>query len=249
MLYGICNQNCVPVRSENRDSSEMVTQLLFGEHFRILETQGNWVHIQITYDRYEGWIDKKQFHEISEQTYHTYANTPDAFLTDLVDYAVDKAELLTLLSMGANLKALSLFELTCEGERNFKKLAKQEFIGLASAYLNTPYLWGGKTPFGIDCSGLTQMVYKIAGYPLFRDASQQAQQGIALGFVEESEPGDLAFFDNEEGQIIHVGLMMGDNYILHAHGKVRIDRIDQTGIFNVDSRSYTHRLRVIKQIV
>jgi cell wall-associated NlpC family hydrolase len=116
-------------------------------------------------------------------------------------------------------------------------------------YLNAPYLWGGKTPFGIDCSGFTQMVYKLNGYHLLRDASQQASQGIPLSFIEESEPGDLAFFDNEEGNIIHVGIMMENNYIIHASGKVRIDRLDHLGIYNADTNRHTHKLRVIKKII
>ena len=119
----------------------------------------------------------------------------------------------------------------------------------AYLFLNAPYLWGGKTNFGIDCSGFTQMVYKLNGYKLLRDASLQATQGDPLSFIEESEPGDLAFFDNEEGAITHVGIIMKDNYIIHAHGKVRVDRIDHTGIFNGEKRLYTHKLRVIKRIV
>jgi cell wall-associated NlpC family hydrolase len=116
-------------------------------------------------------------------------------------------------------------------------------------YLNAPYLWGGKTPFGIDCSGFTQMVYKLNGYNIYRDASQQATQGEALSFIEESEPGDLAFFDNNEGSITHVGIIMKDNYIIHAHGCVRIDRLDHTGIFNNEMNTHTHKLRVIKRII
>jgi len=115
--------------------------------------------------------------------------------------------------------------------------------------LNAPYLWGGKTPFGIDCSGFTQMVYKLNGYNLLRDASQQATQGIPLSFIEESEPGDLAFFDNNEGLITHVGIIMENNYIIHAHGKVRIDRLDHSGIYNVDKKTHTHKLRVIKKVI
>jgi cell wall-associated NlpC family hydrolase len=116
-------------------------------------------------------------------------------------------------------------------------------------YLNAPYLWGGKTPFGIDCSGFTQMVYRLNGYSILRDASQQATQGEALSFIEESEPGDLAFFDNEEGTIIHVGIMMENNYIIHASGKVRIDRLDHLGIYNAETNRHTHKLRVIKKII
>ena len=115
-------------------------------------------------------------------------------------------------------------------------------------YLNAPYLWGGKTPFGIDCSGFTQMVYRLNGFKLMRDAYEQATQGNALSFIEESSPGDLAFFDNKEGNITHVGIIMENNHIIHAHGKVRIDRLDQTGIYNVDLRTHSHKLRVIKSI-
>jgi cell wall-associated NlpC family hydrolase len=126
---------------------------------------------------------------------------------------------------------------------------KTQLLNTAFLFLNTPYLWGGKTPFGIDCSGFTQMVYKLNGYALLRDASQQATQGETLSFIEESEPGDLAFFDNQEGVITHVGIIMKDNYIIHAHGKVRIDRLDHSGIYNVDSKRHTHKLRVIKKII
>lgn len=110
-------------------------------------------------------------------------------------------------------------------------------------------MWGGKTPFGIDCSGFTQMVYMLNGYNLHRTSFQQARQGEPLSFIEESEPGDLAFFDDAEGNIIHVGIMMQDNYIIHVHGKVRIDRIDHSGIYNTDIKKHTHQLRVIKKII
>jgi len=114
--------------------------------------------------------------------------------------------------------------------------------------LNAPYLWGGRSPLGIDCSGFTQLVYRMSGFNLLRDASQQATQGEVLSFIEEAEQGDLAFFDNSEGAITHVGIIMNDNYIIHAHGKVRIDRLDQSGIFNVEKHQHTHKLRMIKKV-
>jgi cell wall-associated NlpC family hydrolase len=126
---------------------------------------------------------------------------------------------------------------------------KSNLIENALLFLNAPYLWGGRTPLGIDCSGFTQLIYRMNGFDLLRDASQQATQGEVLSFIEESEPGDLAFFDNNEGAITHVGLIMSDNYIIHAHGKVRIDRLDQSGIFNVEKKVHTHKLRVIKKIL
>lgn len=249
MQYGLCNLNCVAVRKDASDASELVTQILFGDHFDVLEQHQKWSKIRIAFDGYEGWIDNKQYQQLSEGDIANYSTLPDTFLADLVDFAVDEKQQLTPLSIGANLKATSLLGLTCDASVSSGSIEKPHFINLASNYLNAPYLWGGKTPFGIDCSGLTQMIYKMAGHQLFRDASQQAKQGEPLSFIEESEPGDLAFFDNEEGDIIHVGLIMKNNYIIHAHGKVRVDRLDHTGIFNVDTNRYSHNLRVIKKIV
>lgn len=148
-----------------------------------------------------------------------------------------------------NYSEINKTNLTFEGLKVSGIKEKSNLIITAFMYLNAPYLWGGKTPFGIDCSGFTQMVYKLNGYKLMRDASQQATQGEALSFIEESEPGDLAFFDNEEGNIIHVGIIMSDNYIIHASGKVRIDRLDHLGIYNPETNRHTHKLRVIKKIV
>lgn len=249
MRYGICHLNCVPIRKKNTEHCELVTQLLFGDHFQVLEKGKKWSRIRVGFDFYEGWLDNKQYLEISEKDYKTYLDLPDNYLVDLVDYAVDKKNILIPLSMGANLKAAPLLQWTCEGETCSSKLQKPQLVKLATNYLNAPYLWGGKTPFGIDCSGFTQMVYKIGGHHLFRDAFQQAQQGEALSFIEESDPGDLAFFDNEEGKITHVGIIMKNNHIIHAHGRVRIDRLDHTGIFNPQMNSYSHQLRVIKKII
>jgi cell wall-associated NlpC family hydrolase len=127
--------------------------------------------------------------------------------------------------------------------------AKSTIAKTAFLYLNTPFLWGGKTPFGIDAAGFTQMVYKLCGYHLSRDAKSQASQGEVLSFIEESEAGDLAFFDNEEGEIIHVGIILNDYHIIHAHGKVRIDTLDHSGIFNKDLQKHTHKLRIIKKLM
>jgi cell wall-associated NlpC family hydrolase len=116
-------------------------------------------------------------------------------------------------------------------------------------YLNTPFLWGGKSPFGIDAAGFTQIVYKLCGYQLLRTPKEQSTQGEVLSFIEESEPGDLAFFDDEFGEIIHVGIVLNDYHIIHAHGKVRIDTLDHSGIFNTDLQKHTHKLRVLKKVI
>ncbi|UNY98627.1 C40 family peptidase [Zhouia spongiae] len=250
MQFGICHLSIVPLRSEVSDKSELISQVLYGEYFKVLEHRKKWSRIRLAFDRYEGWIDNKQFLFITEEQYKTIDKQVPELSGDLVEFVTnDNTQELLTIPLGSNISGNPLLGFSYDGSILGTKQPKNKIIETAYMYLNAPYMWGGKTPFGIDCSGFTQMVYKLNGYKLFRDASQQAEQGEALSFIEESEPGDLAFFDNEEGNIVHVGIMMSDNYIIHAHGKVRIDRIDHSGIFNVDTRKHSHKLRVIKKII
>lgn len=254
MIFGICNLAIVPLRLEANDRSEMTSQVLFGEHFKVLEQNKKWSRIALAYDGYTGWIDNKQYRTISEMHYKHLSQVPEVLNADLIEYVTTPSNQLLPVPIGASLSFLDHSEInienfTFEGLRTTGVTGKQNLLRTAFMYLNAPYLWGGKTPFGIDCSGFTQMVYKLNGYKLQRDASQQAKQGEALSFIEESEPGDLAFFDNKDGEIIHVGIIMDDNYIIHGHGKVRIDRLDHLGIYNTEQRRHTHKLRVIKKII
>lgn len=249
MEYGICNLSIVPLRADPMDMSEMVTQLLYGDHFKILEKRKKWSRIRLAFDGYEGWMDNKQYFTIQPQEYESLTEAAPRLSADMVDFVSGPNNELLSVCLGSNMLGCERLNHLFEGRSITGILPKERIIESALLYLNAPYLWGGKTPFGIDCSGFTQMVYKLNGHRLFRDASQQATQGEALSFIEESEPGDLAFFDNEEGRITHVGIIMEDNYIIHAHGKVRIDRLDHSGIFNYDERSHTHKLRVIKRVI
>ena len=249
MQYGICNLGIVPVRLEPSDPSEMVTQALYGEYFKVLQQRKKWSRVRLAFDKYEGWIDNKQYKEISESHYKSLLDSKARLSRDLVEYVSDEKNNLYPVPLGSELTGLKLLGHNYEGNYSNDKKEKSNIVQTAFLYLNAPYLWGGKTPFGIDCSGFTQMVYKLNGYKILRDASEQATLGHALSFIEESEPGDLAFFDNSEGDIIHVGIIMEDNYIIHAHGKVRIDRLDHSGIYNVDKNIHTHKLRVIKKII
>ncbi|PCH49150.1 MAG: hydrolase Nlp/P60 [Flavobacteriaceae bacterium] len=256
MLYGICNLSIVPLRIEPSDNSEMISQVLFGEHFKIIETRKKWSKIRIAFDNYEGWIDANQYEEITEEKFINIEKSEIILAQELIDFAIDENEKFNIIPLGSSLPFYNNQNLLInnttfhyEGAVISKKQTKESIVKIAFKYLNAPYLWGGKTPFGVDCSGFTQMVYKLCGYKLLRDATQQATQGEVLSFIEESEPGDLAFFDNSEGVITHVGIIMKDNYIIHAHGKIRVDRIDHSGIFNIDTRKHTHKLRVIKKII
>lgn len=259
MSFGICNLSIVPCRKEPSDRSEMVTQLLFGDHFEVLETQGSWVKIKTAYDDYECWIDKKQFQSIEFPTFDLLNATEIYCANELVQVITNtQTHQMFPIVLGSSLPGFDNGECAVEnalytydgayvnGQLPF---TKGGIVEMAMLYLNAPYLWGGKTPFGIDCSGFTQMVYKLNGIKLKRDAYQQAEQGETLSFVEEAEPGDLAFFDNEEGRIVHVGIVMDNNKIIHASGKVRIDGFDHQGIFNNDKKDYSHRLRLLKRVI
>lgn len=253
-MFGICNLAIIPLRLEPNDRSEIVSQVLFGEHFEVLEQQKQWSRIKMQFDGYEGWIDSKQYQVISESNFNQLSEELIILNSDLVEYITGPDNLLMPVPLGASIsfisnKVINTNNFDFEGTKVNGLKDKKHLIDTAFLYLNAPYLWGGKTPFGIDCSGFTQMVYKLNGYKLLRDASQQATQGEALSFIEESEPGDLAFFDNDEGNIIHVGIIMDNNYIIHASGKVRIDRLDHLGIYNADINRHTHKLRVIKKII
>lgn len=249
MQYGICNLSIVSLRFEPSAKSELVSQVLYGEYFKVLEKRKKWSRIRLAFDNYEGWIDNNQYLEISKKNYDNLKDAEQIYSSDFIEFIENSDGHLTSIPIGSTISGIELLGHLYEGKTAHHSPNKSNLIETALLYLNAPHLWGGKTPFGIDCSGFTQMVYKLNGFKLLRDASQQATQGEALSFIEESEPGDLAFFDNSEGQIIHVGIIMADNHIIHAHGKVRIDRLDQSGIYNVDFKTHTHKLRVIKKIV
>ncbi|MBA6152626.1 C40 family peptidase [Gelidibacter maritimus] len=249
MTYGIANLSIVPLRIEPSDTTELVSQVLYGEIFKVIERRKKWSKIRLDHDQYEGWMHNNQFLELPESEYHRLTERSQKLSADLIEFVQDNNNQLLTIPLGSSLSALDYLEHLFDGTSVEGTQQKSKLIETAFLYRNAPYLYGGKTPFGIDASGLTQMVYKLNGYNLFRDVEQQAKQGEALSFIEESEAGDLAFFDNNEGQIVHVGIIMSDNYIIHVNGKVRIDRLDHSGIYNTDLKMHTHKLRVIKKII
>jgi len=237
------------MRKENDHRSEMVSQLLYGDCFKIIGTKKHWLQISTLIDSYTGWIDNKQSRTIEGSIAKKVGVEAPSYATQLIDYLETQNNELISLVLGSNVKACSFLKHTYEGSQTTGKKEKSNLLKIASLYLNAPYLWGGKTPMGIDCSGLTQMTYRINGYNIPRDASQQSLLGETLSFIDESEPGDLAFFDDDDGNIIHVGLLLENHHILHAHGNVRIDRVDQTGIYNIKTQKHSHKLRIMKKII
>ncbi|HDZ13313.1 hypothetical protein LCGC14_0892400 [marine sediment metagenome] len=250
MQFGICPLSIVPVRLNPDDTAEMVSQVLYGEYFKVLECRKSWSKIRITYDNCEGWVSNTQIEFLHHDVFDRLEKSKNHKCnSELISFVETSTSVLLPITIGSSPQNAALLSHVYEDNRDSSKSDKGDLVQTALLFLNAPYLWGGKTPFGIDAPGLTQMVYKINGYALLRSVSEQAAQGNPLSFIEESEPGDLAFFDDKNGEIYHVGIIMAHNYIIHVDGKVRIDRLDHTGIFNADEGTYSYQLRVIKKIV
>ncbi len=251
----------VPLRSNPSHSSEMISQVLFGELLEVIEKDKEWLKVKSFYDDYTGWLDEKQVVYLNENEAKEL-KASEVWLTKQVhNKAIKESNKSDIyLPAGARLPffdagkfSLASHHYTLENTRGAVEPKsvhfKDEVLALAQQFLNTPYLWGGRTHFGIDCSGFSQIVYKILGIQIKRDAWQQAEQGKLVDFLAEAQPGDLAFFDNEEGRITHVGIMMNNHQIIHASGRVKIDEIDNQGIFSSDLKRYSHQLRIIKRYV
>ncbi|MGX5816865.1 NlpC/P60 family protein [Chitinophaga lutea] len=242
-----------PLRAEPAHRSEMVSQALFGECVETEEVNADgWVKVTMQYDGYEGWVTASHLETVTEQLCHAAPT----------HIATQWAARLSVNGQPMYVPYGSLLKLNQgdwgrvqvqpeSGIEPFKPAGspRTAWHAIAHTFLNTGYLWGGKSVFGVDCSGFTQTVYKILGIPLLRDAYQQASQGADVGLIQEVNPGDLAFFDNEAGRITHVGLMINDHQIIHSAGRVRIDPIDHQGIVNADTGVRTHKLRLIKRML
>jgi gamma-D-glutamyl-L-lysine dipeptidyl-peptidase len=273
---GICLLSAAALRKGADHKSEMVSQLLFGDMVKILENQEDWVYAEMLEDGYQGWVSNTQLHVLSNEEYlsllksrrmlvqsmhgriKTKMHHKDAGVKDFNDPSngsyMSRDEYFTL-SPGSTFFAdedgrMSVAGLLFEYEGSLIQTGgqhKEQIPGFALGFRSAPYLWGGRSAFGLDCSGFTQLVYKMAGINIPRDAALQAQEGESVHLINEAVPGDLVFFDNKEEVITHVGIILNNNYIIHAHGKVRIDKIDHQGIFNTDKNKYSHNLRIIKR--
>ena len=251
MKYGICSLSIIPQRAAPQDEAEMVNQILFGDIFTIIETQNQWRKVLLVSDGYYGWIDEKQMTELSLAEFEELKNAKQNVLeSDFANATILNSQKNIRVYRGStfyfNVNNKSLFA-TVNGEFSSQKPSATALLKYAHSFLTVPYLWGGRSVLGIDCSGFTQIVYKLCGFALLRDTPQQETQGDLIKF-ENRKPGDLAFFINKIGGIIHVGILLENNKIIHASGEIRIDDFTETGIYRADHQLLTHQLHSIKRL-
>ena len=253
MEYGICNLAVIPLRAEASDRSEQVSQILFGEAFEILEWTERWVKVVTQSDHYTGWIGRLQFVMLGHIAYQSLKQSPPPLTYRAVTQAWKTADNSVLyLPAGSSLAFLDGVT-SCIGTDRFEIVGeigeREDIATTAKSFLNAPYLWGGRTHFGIDCSGFTQVVFKLNNIQIKRDASQQVTEGKLVENIENARLGDLAFFNNPEGRVTHVGIMLNNGQIIHASGKVKIDSIDNEGIYSEEQKRHTHKLHSIKRFM
>ena len=273
MSSGICTQPLLPLRSDPSEQSEMISQLLFGELFEVLEEHGSWSKIRNLSDDYQGWCTTKMLQLLPLPFFETIEKKDPIFTNVPLSACLKQGESEPRLFLPAGSRLYffdeeskffpiwrTRFPREDKPEKEYwsinpaflgytGKTTVQEMIRTAMLFMNAPYLWGGKSILGIDCSGLTQLVYSILGIKLSRNACDQAIQGMSVSNLFEAEPGDLAFFSNTEGKVVHVGILLDRNRILHASGCVHIDPIDAEGIYNEVLGRYTHHLFSIRRII
>lgn len=225
MPLGQCHITYIVMRAEPSGKSEMVSQLIFGETYRVLEDQGDWLRIETDFDHYQGWISAAQYVSLDE------VNKPFKVQNDVSLFFNDR-----WTSCGSELG------------RESPTSSESDLLTLAADFMNTPYLWGGRTFMGIDCSGFIQVLFKSQGIALPRDARDQVNKGVEIKF-EDRHSLDVAFFANAQGFITHTGLLISTNEIIHAHGWVRTDAFDDKGIFNKDKNRYTHFLHSLRRLL
>lgn len=257
MQYGINVFGVLPMRAADSECAEMISQLLFGEFFQVLEIRERWCYINSFLDDYKGWVDRKMVSFITEEKYNMLASYPlPTLIKPFTEVDIDPDNETMLLSAGSLLPgyangSFTLLDKTYYLPEEYVALPsldpKYNLVDTAFSFLNVPYLWGGKNIFGMDCSGFVQVVFRINGILLPRDARLQVLQGENVMSMQAVKAGDLAFFENEQGRITHVGIALGNGEIIHESGKVRVDRLDSHGIYNADRAMYTHKLKVIKR--
>lgn len=258
MRYGVCAVGVSSVRVRTSHKSELLSQLLFGECLEILERKGRqWARVRCAWDDFVGWVATNEIMEITRSEFERMTASPSSSLE--YSQALRAPDHFLPIPLGASLPEFDGIRLQL-GNRYYefsgqsiqageKPATPQLILKLARRYLYVPYLWGGRSVYGIDSPGLIQMIFKLAGIALPREANQQVHLGESVDFIDQSQEGDLVFFENRARRINHVGILLGNGEVLHAYGRVRIDKIDHYGIYDTVERRYTHKLRVLRRLL
>lgn len=249
MNIRVCTNVFVPLRTAPSHKSEMGSQVLLGERYESVDRAGTYTRIRLLFDGYSGWIDNdhlSQYEQAEDTETFVIARDTSGILPDGSSIIVPAGAEIT--DLDEKKVEFSAGNLRIRGEREVVIAPlNEEITSTAMTYLNAPYLWGGRSFMGMDCSGLVQTVYKVHGINIPRDSFRQAEKGVTINLISDAIPGDLLFFDNDSGRINHVGMLLDQGKIIHCSGRVRIDTIDHQGIYRNEEKRYTHRLRLIKR--
>ncbi len=266
MNFGICLITVAPLRRESNHRSEMVNQILFGECVQIIDEKDEWYLTETLDDQYPGWIHRTQLTSLPVEGFEQIMKKKRLISKPPLSFATEEKSgqqsgqvpgQPLMVSGGSSIYLHDDRSMSVAGRRflfpdamiDADSMNKAAIPDFAKGFVSVPYIWGGRSALGFDCSGFVQLIFKMAGIQIKRDAAMQADEGDQVHLLQETLPGDLVFFDNDEGVITHVGILLNDRQVIHAYGKVRIDPIDQQGIFNAELKRYSHRLRLIKRIV
>ncbi|HSU29348.1 MAG TPA: C40 family peptidase [Chitinophagaceae bacterium] len=253
MEYAVVTVPAAPVHRKASHRKEMVNQLLFGEMVAVRRIkQGRWVKIRSLHDQYEGWMTLGHLEAVTEKEAMRVSNHVTVDFLSKISLHNKSMQIPIGSSLPGweehtgNMGGMNYLYEGTSLKRDEQVPGAELLHQLSFPWLNSPYMWGGRTPLGVDCSGFVQINFKMMGIDLPRDAWQQVQEGQRVKKLKEARAGDLAFFDDKD-EIVHVGILLNPEQIIHSSGKVRIDPIDKKGIVHSDTGKRTHRLEAIRR--